>query len=1114
MRVSEKEESMSPYWLSSTNWLVADGSLEGSISFETSSAEGAGVIPIGVLLERPADSPPCEITIFFRERHEIHSIYVRSSARVYEVYYASDRDVSSNDYLCTVRCGAAVQEVTQDMCEVVLAEDTVPNGINADFPRSNSNNVTEDGWVEVEVPDSLPPNDRRPVMSNISVENICPKTQIQYEATAEISDASPCMSVTLRLLSLQIKTSIHIDEVYIYADPVEDADPDPPVSNVGSSSLLSMLVPGLLQISKSRTSSSLQDKGFSDVFSTEGTIHSTCLDKFEMSELEASSMMGNSKVGLDQLHNEEKPEHPVMASSTSSKMVSDPDPASIAKTDENNGVRGCVDNLLEETAVRHTQTKPGDGKLILTDAEGSYQSGMAINNDTNAPYVRLEKNLDDLVSRMGKLENFCSSFQESILKPLTGIEMRLQRMEEKLDAFSKVPLPSETYPSTRISRLSAHVSSFENEGSKSSSAAADSSSHEIKASVNLLMGSLHESEKISGLVLKAPEFPDDDDNDDDESNLGYPVDLKPNNYPKNDKRASIDSALASALAAFVASTTDKSYLHNSHPMDVAIEQQNCLDHFLDSTADAVHSEDYRNSVPEWFLGDKNCDVLNEGQDEIYLSENSRSDVVDADSTSDKFNMIDSPGAKVQGNCLCDESLPADADSSAEMETHESEVFVIRAPEFPNEDDILDSGENFESHASNYPNVHSHALPHSGSTPLALFLSSRKVSPSGSSSNSHIDQLEQSSSDRNSFSLSIFQDQGGSDGLRTSSLESYVNAALKSSLVGFFFSDGGSAQQLDISHDTAVIGEENSSFIPHSMDNANCVLKCYGLHSNGTSKGCTITQSLRPCSGLHSDRSSISIHDMQCWVGDSDVRTAEGQMPVLSGKFEAVDSSLPSSFDDIFMSSKLHPECSDSNGMDSFIGSSAVTGQNSGQITGTGESSENIVQCQSCDGTSHMKSLFEPKQMFSFIPGQDDLTSNVKFCADKNFRSWLPLEILLCEKQADYQQHDQLKLGQEYLVNNLEFSVESKLRSGFPLEALLDENRNDHVANSDYGNAEYGKQHNSPPAQGFKQNSEIADNTLFDIEDNAAQSEIYSMVTPGTALYPVSFGSGNLFSSLI
>ncbi|PKU79742.1 hypothetical protein MA16_Dca010970 [Dendrobium catenatum] len=62
MRVSEKEESMSPDWLASTNWLVADGSLEGSISFETSSAESTGGIPIGVLLERPADSPPCEIT--------------------------------------------------------------------------------------------------------------------------------------------------------------------------------------------------------------------------------------------------------------------------------------------------------------------------------------------------------------------------------------------------------------------------------------------------------------------------------------------------------------------------------------------------------------------------------------------------------------------------------------------------------------------------------------------------------------------------------------------------------------------------------------------------------------------------------------------------------------------------------------------------------------------------------------------------------------------------------------------------------------------------------------------------------------------------------------------
>lgn len=67
--------------------------------------------------------------------------------------------------------------MTQDTCERVLADGMVPNGINPDFPRSNSNNDTEDGWVEVEAPDSLRP-DNTSSISNISVENISPKTQV------------------------------------------------------------------------------------------------------------------------------------------------------------------------------------------------------------------------------------------------------------------------------------------------------------------------------------------------------------------------------------------------------------------------------------------------------------------------------------------------------------------------------------------------------------------------------------------------------------------------------------------------------------------------------------------------------------------------------------------------------------------------------------------------------------------------------------------------------------------------------------------------------------------------------------------------------------------------
>lgn len=64
MEAAMAGEESSGSWNSSTNWIAAEGSLQDSISFETSDESAPALTSSGVLLVRPPsdDPPPCEVT--------------------------------------------------------------------------------------------------------------------------------------------------------------------------------------------------------------------------------------------------------------------------------------------------------------------------------------------------------------------------------------------------------------------------------------------------------------------------------------------------------------------------------------------------------------------------------------------------------------------------------------------------------------------------------------------------------------------------------------------------------------------------------------------------------------------------------------------------------------------------------------------------------------------------------------------------------------------------------------------------------------------------------------------------------------------------------------------
>jgi hypothetical protein len=83
-------------------------------------------------------------------------VYVRSTARIYEIYYSTDRKNNSKDYLCTVRCGVASQEPppSGEECMSQGSSNAATGEKHEQETKSLTSSSDEDSWVEVKIPES------------------------------------------------------------------------------------------------------------------------------------------------------------------------------------------------------------------------------------------------------------------------------------------------------------------------------------------------------------------------------------------------------------------------------------------------------------------------------------------------------------------------------------------------------------------------------------------------------------------------------------------------------------------------------------------------------------------------------------------------------------------------------------------------------------------------------------------------------------------------------------------------------------------------------------------------------------------------------------------------
>ncbi|XP_066397930.1 uncharacterized protein [Miscanthus floridulus] len=603
-------------WTATSTWAPgpAGGTVEDAVSFETSEDDAEASLAGVVLCHQSAGDMapcPCEVTVSFRGKYEIHRVYVRSTARIYELYHSPDAKGTSKDYLCTVRCGLAVKE-PQPCGEEIMSQWT-GSALNSDKREHEAKSVSsgsdEDSWIDVKIPES-PARNKTLESEDRNVIRTCQEnTLAHYEATAEMTDVNPCVSLTIRLLSLQSKTSVHIEEIYVFADPVEFTNDDSvrgPV-NMGGSSLLAMLVPGLMQMSKSRNLK-IDDSYFSD--GSRNQEGRTCERVTQEAGLRSTNDSRYTSAGI------ESGMSPIIGGAASDEKSSE-------------GEFQFKDPDFHPLPVQTLESTQAPSVKDQRELNTGHLANPLV-NENFTPCNHIERKLDTLLLKVEKMELYCSRFEDNMIKPLGSIEARLQRLEEQFNSFS-VDIQSlrgssafRSAPDGMSNTTSSQEEAHNDANDKSTPTtdrkpglvvrapdfmSDDSCCYNVITNGNhvnfrgpnvvprllvkvpdsiaqpeLTDGNLHDGPALSsekerktspGLVVKVPEFPDDDDDDDevekkkqaevcgDGEDHTWSDDTPRKSTAgntKSKKSVSINGALASALEALLTSTKETSSL--------------------------------------------------------------------------------------------------------------------------------------------------------------------------------------------------------------------------------------------------------------------------------------------------------------------------------------------------------------------------------------------------------------------------------------------------------------------------------------------------------------------------------------------------------------------------
>ncbi|KAL8155049.1 hypothetical protein AgCh_000434 [Apium graveolens] len=373
-----------------------------------------------------------------------------------------------------------------------------------------------------------------------------------YEATAEISDGEPSITLILRLLSLENKGHVYVDEVYVYADAVETTSLENHAAQnlqggtSAGSSLMTMFLPTLLQLTRSNVGQS-QERLISN----------------KMVEEESADKGTGNNESTSHLNDHDK----------TYKVPDEPD----VKFQE-------VKEVTAQATPQFQKSAPILGNV------GQYPSVVDSNN-----YVG--KVMEQLISRMSRIEDICLRFEEKMVRPISSMEERLQRVEDQLELIVKNIQNSEPPSCTRFSApafssLDSASSSFYNDGCANPPyVQSEVEKHEphfddnISKSYEENLKSERSPQFTPSYVITAPEFSCDED--DEQNEVVEPL----KDYPreKAKKPMSIDDALAAALAGF-SSLTINEPLRPSERVTKVTNEENDTDEDMNCTSYSVDKD--------------------------------------------------------------------------------------------------------------------------------------------------------------------------------------------------------------------------------------------------------------------------------------------------------------------------------------------------------------------------------------------------------------------------------------------------------------------------------------------------------------------------------------------
>ncbi|XP_019096115.1 PREDICTED: uncharacterized protein LOC104763211 [Camelina sativa] len=261
-----------------------------------------------------------------------------------------------------------------------------------DIKVNGNGRTTEDDWVQVIAGD----DDAKGLLPMLQSGK-----QDLYEATAEINDAEPCTSITVRLLSRQDKRCALVDEVYVFADPVDPSESEQEeasgAGNSSSSSLMAMFMPAILQLSRGKNVSKERDTQVS-----------------------------------------------------SDKSYSTTNPGSLGYSNDSDKI---VNEIHQETNFSKGDQMGVSPPPVLVDTLSKRVSREEIRPAISCS--NMETILYDLVNKVSRIETILTRFEDQMLKPINSIDARLQLVEKKLEQLGKNSFESELVCQTRIPNLDA-----------------------------------------------------------------------------------------------------------------------------------------------------------------------------------------------------------------------------------------------------------------------------------------------------------------------------------------------------------------------------------------------------------------------------------------------------------------------------------------------------------------------------------------------------------------------------------------------------------------------------------------------------------------------------------